>query len=381
MTNLAMADLSHLLLCIGCLLLLAKVVTSCTSRMGLPAVLGEILLGIAIGPTLLGTLFPEASGWIFPVTGETGEVMQNLSRVAVIMLLFVAGMETDLNALRKEGPRVFTTAFGSSSIPFAVGFLMVLSMPALFNTAPDRHLLLAAFVGIALSISALPVIIRILMDLGLYQSRVGLVTVASASVMDILGWTAFTVVLFCLHPFSLQEIGSKLWSHSTLLSFITGIIVGNSPYVHEKVKKVAYGFVIPMVSPLFFLSVGVKVNFVTNWDFALIGTIILVATLSKLTGTFLGARLAGLPGKEALAVGFALNVRGAMEIILSKQALEAGLIQADLFVALVVMAMFTSMMSAPALQAIILNQRNDENSTIRRLRSRPAWDGARTEVS
>jgi len=173
--------------------------------------------------------------------------------------------------------------------------------------------------------------------------------------MDIFGWTAFTVLLCWLNPVSMQDIAGMLWSHSTLLAFIAGIIIGNSSFMHGKTKKPIYGFVVSFVSPIFFLSVGAKINFIANFDLALIVAVILVATLSKVAGTFLGGMHAGLGGKEALAVGFALNVRGAMEIILSKQALEAGLIQPNLYVALVAMALFTSLLSAPAIRLLLLS--------------------------
>lgn len=356
--NLTGADILHLFLCLGCLLLLIRLVNAFTSRISLPAVLGEILLGILIGPTLLGASFPAVSGWLFPVTGETGLAIQNLSRFAVMMLLFVAGMETNLKALQAERGKVISTTLGSAIIPFAAGFLLVLLNSALFDVSPDRHWLISSFIGIALAISALPVIIRILMDLGLYRTSIGRITVSAASLLDLLGWTAFTIVLCCLNPVSFQDAARMLWSHLTLLSFIAGIAIGNLPFFHAKARKLAYGFVIPLLSPLFFISIGASVNFATNLNLGLIAAVILAATFSKLFGTFLGARLAGINGKDALAIGFALNARGAMEIILSKQALEAGLIQPSLFVALVVMAIFTSLLSVPAIKYLILNQRN-----------------------
>jgi Kef-type K+ transport system membrane component KefB len=354
--------LIHLFLGPGSLVLLSKITTSFACRAIVPAVLLEILLGIMAGPTVLGTLLPAWSEWFFPVAGEVGAVLKQLSQVAVLMLLFVAGLETDLKVLRTETGKVAVTALGSFLVPFAAGFLLVFFNPELFGVAADRHGYLASFLGIALAISALPVIIRILIDLGIYQSRIGVITVAAASLMDILGWTAFTVLLYVLNPFPIQDAAKMLWSHSTLLSFFIGIMLGNAPFLPEKLKRWAYQFVILVMSPLFFLSVGARINFAANWEFAMIGMVILVATASKLLGTFMGGRYGRLGVRDALAVGFALNVRGAMEIILSKHALEVGLIEPNLYVALVVMALFTILLGSPAIKFLVLKPTSENYS-------------------
>ncbi len=356
MINLSTPDLIHLLLSLGSLLLLSRLATAFVGKFNIPAVLVEILLGVLIGPTFLATVAPAVSGWLFPTTGEIGVALQDLSRVAVIMLLFVAGMETNLKALRAEGSRATITALGSFSVPFAVGFLLVLANPLLFGMTPDRAWLLPCFVGVAFAISALPVIIRILMDMGLYQSRIGVITVAAASVMDMLGWVMFITILTCLNPVPLHESAKILWSHMTLLSFIAGIVVGNLPLIPAKASKLLYGFVVSVISPFFFLSIGATLNFGAHLNLTLITVVIVAATLSKLAGTFLAGRLSGLRSKEALALGFALNARGAMEIILSKQALEAGLIQPDLFITLIVMSMFTNVLSGPMVKTLLSSQ-------------------------
>jgi len=350
MMGLTVADCSHLFLSLACLLLLARGVTSFLGCVNLPAVLGEILLGIFLGPTLLGTLFPTVSKWLLPIDGSVGSAFQLIIRMVVILLLFVAGMETNLSAIRTEGRKVLWIALGSALLPFVAGLLLALGFPALFGIVSGQPFLFGSFVGIAFAISALPVIIRILMDLGLYHSKVGTITVAAASLMDLWGWMAFTIILSNFKPTTIQDSVGMLWSHMTLLSFLVGILLGNSSHVPKKAQKLAYGIVIPFLSPLFFLSIGAKVNFAANWQVPLIASIIFLATFSKIAGTFVAGRLNGLSDKEALAVGFALNARGAMEIILSEKALEVGLIQPPLFVALVIMALFTSFLGGPAVK-------------------------------
>jgi len=350
----------HLLLSVGSLLLLSKIISFFLKKISVPTVLGEILLGILIGPTCLRLISPGMSGWLFPLEGQIGTALQTLVQFAVIMLLIVAGMEANIRFLWTEAKRVLYITLGSWLMPFIAGFLLVTLFPALFGVTPDRQLLLAFFIGIALTVSALPVIIRILMDLGLYHEKIGVMTVTSASVMDLLGWTAFTIILSWHHAAFIPDYAKVLWSHMTLLGFILGIVIANLRLLPQQAQKLASGFVVQVLSPLFFISIGIKVNFLENLHFALILVIILVATTSKILGTFLGGLSGGLGRKEALAVGFALNTRGAMEIILSKQALDAGLIPQGIFVALVIMALFTSLLSGPAIQYLIGNpQRKD----------------------
>lgn len=348
-----LTDYFHLCLSIGCLLVLAKGITFFCNRMALPTVLGEILSGILIGPTLLGEAFPSVSEWVFPKTGEVGRALHDIIQIAVILLLFVAGMEIRLKALWGESRTIFSVVAGSMLVPLLTGFGLVYFCPLLFDVLPEAQSGLACFMGVAFAISALPVIIRILMDLGLYHSNIAVITVASAGIMDILGWCGFALVLHFFNPVPGSGFLTMLSSHATILSFIAGVLIGNAPYIPMKGRKVIYSFIVLILSPLFFISIGASVNFAQNLNLPLIAVVILVASLSKVTGTFLGGLLGGLKRKEALTVGLALNARGAMEILLSKQALDLGLIQPVVFVALVIMALFTSLVGGPAIRFLL----------------------------
>lgn len=348
-----MNSLLHLLTCLGSLLLLSRLINAIASRIGIPSVTGEIFLGMIIGPTLLGSLFPELSAWLLPSQGVSGEIMQTISHLVVMLLLFVAGLETELTNWWPERKTIGTTVLGSFFVPMALGILCVFWNPGLFAPQSSDIMPLALFVGLAFGISALPVIIRVLMDLNLYHGKMGTITVAAASIMDILGWVIFALLLCGYHFVSFQETDKLLWSHSTLLSFIIGAVVGNSGILPKEGVKQVLGSVVALISPLFFIQVGASANFVAHLNLELTTAVILFAFLSKLIGTFLGGKLGGLGNREALAIGFALNVRGAMEIILSKQALEMGLIKPDLFIALVILALLTSLCSASAIQLVI----------------------------
>jgi Kef-type K+ transport system membrane component KefB/mannitol/fructose-specific phosphotransferase system IIA component (Ntr-type) len=269
-------------------------------------------------------------------------------------------------------------------------------------------LLFALFMATALSISALPVIAKTLMDLNLYRSDLGMLVVAAAVFNDLVGWIIFAVILGMLgtgpaHELSIaQTIGLTLafalvmltvvrwlihralpwihahasWPggvlgfalalalvaaaftewigiHAIFGAFLAGVALGDSRHLRERTRATIEQFVSFIFAPLFFAGIGLKVNFVTEFDPLLVLTVLVIATLGKVLGCGLAGRFSGMARREALALGFGMNARGAMEIILGLLALKYGLIGERLFVALVVMALVTSLMSGPLLQRVL----------------------------
>lgn len=370
----------------------------------MPVVMGEIILGIVLGPTLLGKIAPELSAWIYPVKGNAAIVIQGLTALSVIMLLFVAGLEVKLDMLFKEVKAATLTSLTSIIIPFLTGFGIVWLAPEFFTFKPENKMIFSLFLGVAMAISALPVIIRILMDLGIYQSRIGTVIVAAAVVDDLVGWITFSLILSMLgqhgatpNPWMLfglillfagglltvgraflnrllpwvqvrlpspdlilslcvgacfmgAFITASLGLHALLGSFMVGVTFADSKHLPQSAHNHLEAVVTQVFAPLFFLSIGLKVNFISNFDLGLVLLVLLVAFVCKLAGASLGAYLGGLNKKEILTIGFGLNARGAMEIILSSLALSAGLIDSKLFVALVFMALVTSIISCPLMK-------------------------------
>jgi len=289
-------------------------------------------------------------------------------------------------------------------IPFLVGFIFPYLFPKFFGIADtSAHLTFALFMGTAMSISALPVIVRILMDLNMFKSRMGLLVVASAMVDDVIGWMIFSVILGMIGKGSampvwntalltvvfavgmmtlgrgllnrlLPWVNRKLaWPggvlslslalcflaaafteyigiHAIFGAFIMGVALGDSEHFSERAKEIVHQFINNIFAPLFFVSIGLRVNFITNFDLMLTLVILFIAFAGKISGAGLGARLGGLSWKESLAAGFGLNARGAMEIILGLVALENGLINETVFVSLVIIALVTSTTSGPLMR-------------------------------
>ncbi len=408
-----MAELSHhevvvLFLSIGILLLSSRLLAELGRRFSLPVVMGEMIVGILLGPTVFGFFAPDLFNSLFPSTGPVAISLQAIVRLSVVMLLFVAGMEVQLPVMLRQGRLALSTSLTSMIVPFSLGFWISWHWPEMFlREAHVQPLVFSLFFGTALAITALPVIARILMDLNMYKTKIGMLIMASAMFNDLVGWLIFSVVLalvenkgvgtdlgltilyILIFGILMLTIGRKIlnrilpfiqtkfsWPggvlsiglglcflaaaftesigiHAILGAFIMGIALGDSVHLHERAREIIHQFVTNIFAPLFMVSIGLHVNFIEHFDLSLIAIVLLLACVGKIVGASAGAYAGGLNLREATAVGMGMNARGAMEIILGTLAFRAGIIQVELFVALVVMALVTSLASGPAIKRIL----------------------------
>lgn len=399
----------HFFLQVGVLLFAALSAGHVARRAGLPAVLGELLAGLLLGPTLFGRFLPEAQAWLFPHAGPVPVAVGAVGKLGLLGFLFAAGLELDLSHVKREGRTVLLTSALGIVVPFLFGFAAVKLAPALWGA--EGNPLLPFFVGTALSISALPVIARVLMDLRIPMTGLASVILASAVVDDLVGWFLFaalvraltqgtsgpadilkTVVLVtgvsCLMLVAgrwvfrraapwirsqMEEPGrficlgvsffvvsaalfEGLGVHAAFGAFLAGIVFSSGRSGDDPVHGIVYQVSLGVLAPLYFVSVGLTLDYVAHFDLLLSVVVFLIACLGKLIGAGLGAWWGGKPWREALAVGFALNARGAMEIVLASAALEVGMIERRLFVALVIVAVGTSLISGPALRRLIVRR-------------------------
>jgi Kef-type K+ transport system membrane component KefB len=386
------------------MLALGRLMAEVARKFKQPAVVGEIVAGVILGPTILGMISPESFDVLFPKIGNSTLALDGFTRVAVVLLLFIAGLEVDLHIVFQQGKQALSTSFFGLIIPFFLGFIIPFSFPAFFGDTGGTDLLLfSLFMGTAMSISALPVIVRIMMDLKLFKTRIGMLVVASAMVDDLIGWMIFSVILaligkgrdisigytilmtlsFAILMLTLGRgllnrvlpwVNKKMaWPggllslsmalcflgaaftefigiHAIFGAFMIGVALGDSEHLSEKAKEIVHQFINNIFAPLFFVSIGLKVNFLSNFDPWITLVIIVIAFAGKLIGCGFGARLGGFSRNESLAAGFGMNARGAMEIILGLIALESGLINETIFVSLVIMALVTSISSGPLMR-------------------------------
>ncbi len=404
-------DLINLLLCIGTMLLTGRLFGEFFRKLKMPLVVGELIAGILLGPSLLGKYFPVLDEIVFTSKGNVGLVLNGITTISVIMLLFVAGMEVELSVIRQQGKTAFKASLIGLIIPMVLGFFAgKYFFSFLGETGSESSLTFCLFMGTAMAISALPVIARTLMDLDLFKTKIGMIIIAAAMFDDLIGWIMFSIILGMMHigsdpygfiytlaytlgfvifmlsfgrvvinkslPWAKRNLSwpggvlaislglaflgaaftEKIGIHAIFGAFIVGITFGDSVHLNEKTRDIIHQFVTNIFAPLFFVSVGFKLNFVQNFDLQIVLLVLGLAIVTKLLGAGLGALWGGLNFKEAVAVGFGMNARGAMEILLGTLALEAKLISPQLFVGLVVMAVVTSIMAGPMLQYLVTGE-------------------------
>lgn len=403
------SELTIFILSVALLLALARTLGEAARAIRQPAVVGEILAGVILGPTVLGLVAPGVQSAIFPATGSATVALQAIASLSIIMFLLVAGMEVDLKVALSHGRASLVISFFGMLVPFATGFACASAWPGAFGAEPgSNQTAFAMFLGTALSISALPVIAKTLMDLNMYRSDFGMIIISAAVVGDITGWILFAVIIAMIGAAGPEAFGARAtvaltiafgaflltagrklldralpfvqaytsWPggalgfamagallcaaftswigvHAIFGAFMFGVALGESRHLQERTRRTLEGFISFIFAPLFFASAGLKVDFAHHFDLTLTALVIIISTAGKLAGCGVSARLTGFSWRESMAIGVGLNARGAMEIVLALLALQSGLISERMFVALVVMALFTSIIAGGLISRIL----------------------------
>lgn len=414
--SLSSQDITIFLLCVAVMLFFSRTIGELLRKWKQPIVIGEIIAGIILGPTLIGALFPELFKNLFQSSSNVNIVLQGITFLAVVMLLLVSGLEVDLTLAIRQGKTASLISLMGILFPFVVGFLAAWYFPHQLGISnPEFHIEFALFVGTALSITALPVVARTLMDLNIFKTEIGFLIIASAMVNDLIGWIIFSFILAMIgrnpHGFNFGSTilvlsvfiafvflivrkvidfilprfekittypGGVLnlilvigltgaafteWIgvHAIFGAFIIGIAIGDSAHLKEETREIIQQFITNIFAPLFFVSIGLRVNFIQNFDAGIVILFLVLAFAGKVIGCGLGAYWGGMNKEDSLAIGFGMNSRGAMEIVLGTLAYQTGLIQEKVFVALVIMALITSISSAPLMSYFLKRSKRKLN--------------------
>ena len=403
-------NLSHplaiLLLQIITIIVVARIFSFLFRKIGQPTVIGEILAGIFLGPSFVGWYFPEFSSFLFPLQSIPN--LQFLSQVGLILFMFIVGMELDLKVLRKKASEAVIISHASIIFPFALGMGLSYFMYESFAPANVKFLSFSLFIGIAMSITAFPVLARIVQERQLSKTKLGALVITCAAADDITAWcilaaviaivkagsvvssiyiiamaVAYVVLMLkVIQPF-LKRIGdvnakqdtlSKpvvaiffailllssyvtevIGIHALFGAFMAGVIM--PPNLHfrnifvEKVEDVS----LVLLLPLFFVVTGLKtqiglLNDIHLWEIC--GVIITVAVTGKFLGSALAARYVGQSWKESLTIGAFMNTRGLMELVVLNIGFDLGVLSPQIFAMMVIMALVTTFMTGPALDLI-----------------------------
>lgn len=378
------------------------------SRLGFPAVLGELFGGIVLGPTVWGWLSPDTYQLLFPEEGAVFQGRDALIQICMLFFLFAAGLEMNLSLIKKNGKKIAWASSMGIMVPFLMGIGVVFLFPALWKEHfHGRTLFFAMFMGTALSISALPVIVRILMDLNLMKTNVGMIITGAATIDDLIGWSLFAFVLrnfihenvmnvppqitfilvislfvfmvtigrfvaqrsqkwFKLHlPWPGSFLGitivlvlltaafaELIGIHSVFGAFLVGLAFSQNLEKRDDAHEMIHQFVMYFFAPLYFVSIGLRANFVEAFDPVMVLVVLIIACLGKVLGVTFGLVVSKMPWRQSVIIGFAMNARGAMEMILATVARDTGLIDDHVFVALIIMALVTSLISGPIISRL-----------------------------
>lgn len=405
-------DIFLLVFQVAILLLAARTLGEIVTRLGQPAVIGEILAGIILGPSLISSAIPVFGELIIPQTETQGYLLEVISLLGAMFLLLITGLETDIRLIKHHAKTAISVSLGGISVTFLTGFILGMYLPEFLLADADERLVFSLFVATAMSISAIPVIAKVLMDMNLMRRDIGQTILAAGMSDDTIGWillsivagiaagdavttgtvltTVGSVLAFLILSFTVgrwmvrklltfvqDEVISTdrilslvivlvfLWGAITQLlnleailgAFVMGILFGMMPRLPEEVINKLESIALGIFAPIFFAVAGLKVNILNLLDPTLIVItliVIAIATLGKVIGTYTGARLVG--GKDhwtSLSFGAGLNARGAMEIIIATIGLRLGILSQDMFSIIVVMAIATSIMAPFALRAVL----------------------------
>ena len=398
--------ISILLMQIIVIIVMASLFGRLFRRMGQPPVMGEMLAGIVLGPSLLGFFFPEAMGFLFPRSSM--ETLRLLSQIGVVLFMFVVGMELNVRHVRENGTAAVMISHASIIVPFLLGSTLSLFLYRDLAPPGTSFNAFALFIGVAMSITAFPVLARILEDRELTQTSLGSIALTCAAVDDVTAWCILALVIAIVNAtgaaVSLATVlltllfaavmllivrpqlnrivketprsslhGRRLIAamlafvlacalvtetigiHALFGAFLAGIVMPSAIDFRTFLKDKIEGFSAAALLPLFFVFTGLRtqIGLLNDWQsWALCGVIILVAIAGKLGGSMLMSRWTGMSWSHSFGIGVLMNTRGLVELVVLNIGYDLGILSGRIFAMMVLMALVTTFMTGPLLSLI-----------------------------
>ena len=391
--------LVHVLLTLAAVVALGWVLGNVFRYLGQPPVIGEVVAGIVLGPSVFGRLFPETADELMPAS--VVPALSIIAQLGVIIYMFLVGLELNLDALKGRATQTATIAYAGIVLPFALGVALAWFLAPRLSSDAVPFTSFALFLGVAMSITAFPVLARILTDRGMSQSSLGITALACAALGDASAWCllafvvgvaqakvsgalyvigltiAFIAIMFLIvRPIATRFLTSReltrgltalifvalllsAWGtemigiHAIFGAFLLGAVIPHDSDVARGFTHKLGDLVTVLLLPAFFAVTGLRtqiglVSTLDEWLLCLL--IIAVATVGKFGGTFLAARLVGLNWRDSSALGILMNTRGLMELIVLNIGLDLQIISPTLFAMMVLMALATTIATTPLLQ-------------------------------
>ncbi|MDB4986735.1 MAG: nhaS3 1 [Myxococcaceae bacterium] len=394
--------LLHVLLALLLIVAVARLLGALFRKLEQPAVVGEVIAGIALGPSLLGRVAPELAAYVLPPS--VAPSLSIIAQIGVILFMFLVGVELDTGHLRNKAHTALAISHASIIAPFLLGAGTSLWLYPKLSTSDVPFPLFALFMGVAMSITAFPVLARILTDRGMHKSKLGVIALSCAAVDDVTAWCllAFVVSLasskagsavltvgltfgyialvwFAARPLvqryvRQQELRQQLGKNAVALviigligsalvteyigihaifgAFLLGTIIPHESLLARSLKQKLEDLVVVLLLPAFFAFTGLRtqIGLVSSGEqWLMCGAIVAVACVGKFGGTFVAARLTGLDRRDAASLGALMNTRGLMELVVLNIGLDLGVISPTLFAMMVFMAVVTTLATSPLL--------------------------------
>lgn len=387
----------------GLLLGLARYFGEMFRKWGQPAMTAEILVGVVLGPTLLGRFAPGVFSAIFPDDAIQQAMLETVSWIGVLFLLLETGLEIDFSIAWRQRGNAMTIALSDIIIPMIVAFFAVVWLPASYLVDPDKRIIFSMFMATVMTISAMPVSARVFKDLKLLKTDMGFLTMSALAVNDIIGWVLFSIILgiFLQDAVNLAHIGMifvytigfsalaltvgrrlsirlfdmvksrKLAEPRTSLTitcmlglvfgsftqwlglhalygfFIAGVVAGEAKSLSEDTRRVISQMVHSIFIPLFFANIGLKIDVIANFDWFVVTLVSLIGIVGRYLGARVGVWMVKVPRVDWQLISIAHIPGGMMEIVVALLALENNLITEPVFVGIVFSAVFSCVVMGP----------------------------------
>ncbi|MGK5530965.1 cation:proton antiporter [Streptomyces sp. URMC 129] len=418
-------ELLVLLTQVGVLLLLAMLLGRLSERLGMPAIVGELSAGVIVGPSLMSNLFPDLGGWLFPQDPGQMHLLDALGQLGVILLVGFTGMHLDLKLVRRQGRRAATVSAAGLVLPLGLGIWLGFLLPGSLREDGADQAVFACFVGVAMCVSAIPVIARTLMDLKLIHRNIGQMILVAGTIDDAVGWVLVSLVAAMATASGLSggDVATALghlaivllvtltagriivrramqWAirsgvrglpivtavvltilaaagtHALELeavfgAFLCGILIGSAKDVDVKPLEPLNTTVVTVLAPLFFATAGLRMDLtalgdpeIALWALAVVA----IAVIGKFVGAFIGGMFSKMDKWESLALGAGMNARGVIEVIIAMIGVRLGLLTVEMYSIIVLVAVLTSVMAPPLLRLAMSRVEHTAEEDLRELR-------------